>query len=377
MSLTLVVIALCLWHCRQAAASDTMAGSGQVVQDAFGSVDSRSVDRFTLRNKNGMEVQVISYGATITSIKAADKNGKIEDLVLGFDDIDGYLKSNNPYFGATIGRVANRINSGKFKIGDKSYQISLNKGNFTLHGGFKGFDKVIWDSYVNGNKVIFSYVSCDGEEGYPGAVLSQVTYELTDDNELKITMNASSTKPTPVNLCNHSYFNLGGHATGAQSIYDHLAMINADYYTVTDKESIPTGEIASVADTPFDLRKSTPLKTGIPAADKFAGKGGYDHNLCINSDGKDGLQFVARVLHPNSGRQLEVYSNQPGVQFYTGNSISEITGKGGNVYKKHAAFCLETQVYPDAVNHANFPNSILYPGDDYHHEVIYKFTVKT
>ncbi|KAJ8886066.1 hypothetical protein PR048_012272 [Dryococelus australis] len=263
--------------------------------------------------------------------------------------VSGYLKSNNPYFGATIGRVANRINDGKFKLGNKSYQISLNKGNFTLHGGFKGFDKVLWESYVEGDKVIFSYLSCDGEEGFPGDVLTHVTYQLTDANELKLTMESSATKPTPVNLCNHSYFNLGGH--------------------------VSFREIASVATTPFDLRKFTLLKTGIPAADKFAAKGGYDHNLCINSDGKGGLRFVAKVVHPKSGRELEVHSNQPGVQSYTGNSISEISGKGGNTYRKHNAFCLETQVYPDAVNHANFPNSILYPGVQYHHEAIYKFSV--
>ncbi|XP_063235685.1 galactose mutarotase-like isoform X1 [Bacillus rossius redtenbacheri] len=370
-TLALLLVGACL-----ARGTETAPRSKGISRDAFGSAGSQAVDRYTLRNGRGAEVQVMSYGATVTSVKLPDRSGGVDDVVLGFDDLDGYLKADNPYFGAVVGRVANRIKNGRFKIGNETYQISLNDGNNTLHGGLKGFDKKVWSSCVEDDKVVFSYLSSDGEEGFPGAVLASVTYQLTDSNELKVTWKATSTKPTPINLTNHSYFNLCGHANGSQCIYEHLVKINADYYTVTDHENIPTGEIASVTSTPFDLRNYTLLKTGILSVSKFDDKDGYDHNLCIKPDGGDDLRFVAKVVHPGSGRALELRSNQPGVQFYTGNSIGEITGKGGSVYRKHGAFCLEPQDYPDAVNHANFPNSIVLPGNEYIHRTVYRFSVE-
>ncbi|XP_063235687.1 galactose mutarotase-like isoform X2 [Bacillus rossius redtenbacheri] len=240
-TLALLLVGACL-----ARGTETAPRSKGISRDAFGSAGSQAVDRYTLRNGRGAEVQVMSYGATVTSVKLPDRSGGVDDVVLGFDDLDGYLKADNPYFGAVVGRVANRIKNGRFKIGNETYQISLNDGNNTLHGGLKGFDKKVWSSCVEDDKVVFSYLSSDGEEGFPGAVLASVTYQLTDSNELKVTWKATSTKPTPINLTNHSYFNLCGHANGSQCIYEHLVKINADYYTVTDHENIPTESFIQV-----------------------------------------------------------------------------------------------------------------------------------
>ncbi|KAB0799645.1 hypothetical protein PPYR_07525 [Photinus pyralis] len=360
-------------------------------EDEFGlftdktSGKSTPVRRFTWRNKNRVTVQVITYGATITSIKVPDKNGAIDDIVMGFDDMKGYLNPLNPYFGATVGRVANRIGNATIRIDGVQYRVTANLGNHTLHGGLRGFDKVNWDYYVNGTKVIMSYTSPDGEEGFPGDVLVNITFHLNDQNEFLVNFKATSTKPTYVNLTNHSYFNLAGHEMGATEVYRHLITINANETTEVDENSIPSGRLLSVVDTPLDLQIPKVLGDVIHTIPNYDG---YDHNFCINKGTDQGIAFIARALHPPSGRVLEVYSNQPGVQFYTSNSIpgdpkddkgdqsKRLIGKGECVYHKHGAFCFETQNWPDAINHKNFPKASLYPGETYDHTCIYKFWIK-
>ncbi|CAB3368814.1 Hypothetical predicted protein [Cloeon dipterum] len=333
------------------------------------------VKRFTLKNSNNVSVQIITYGATITTINIPDKNGTLADVNLGFDDMNGYLLSTNPYFGAVVGRVANRIKGARFSIKGQQHNVAANRGENHLHGGIKGFDKKIWAANVEGSKVTFSYLSKDGEEGYPGDLLVNATYSLSEDNELVLEMKATCTKPTPVNLTNHAYFNLAGHNEGAKEIYEHELMLSADSYTPA-VDAIPTGEIVPVKGTPFDLQTPKLLKNAIPETPE----NGYDNNFCViqkNSD--NGLNLVGRALHPKSGRVMEVFTNQPGVQLYTANFVPQddsLPGKGGCFYKKHGAFCLETQNYPNAVNQANFPNSVLLPGHAYIHTALYKFSVQ-
>ncbi|XP_012270680.1 aldose 1-epimerase isoform X2 [Orussus abietinus] len=344
----------------------------------WGSVESEVVKKYTLTNSIGQEVTVISYGATITTIRTPDKNGQTTDVVLGFDNIEGYLAKNNPYFGATIGRVANRIANAQFILDGVEYNLSKNVGNDSLHGGIKGWNARVWNSTIESNNVIMTLLSDDGEEGYPGTVIASAKFCLTEEGQLIIEMKAFTTKATPINLTNHSYFNLAGHDTNSKELYNHVFKINADRWTVTDSESIPTGEIRSVENSVFDLRHPTVLGKIISSVPGV----GYDYNFCLLEDSEATKErFVAKVLHPASGRYLEVFSDQPGVQFYTSNYFpttidSAIIGKEGKKYLKHGAFCLETQNYPDAVNHANFPNSILRPGKIYSHTVIYKFGVE-
>ncbi|XP_046613364.1 galactose mutarotase-like isoform X1 [Neodiprion virginianus] len=346
-----------------------------VTRQPWGTVQGEKVEIFTLKNGHGFEVDVISYGATIQSIRTPDKHGNIDDVVLGFDNIEGYLGSDNPYFGATVGRVANRIGKAKFNVDGVMYTVAENVPGGSLHGGLKAWDKKIWNATIRDNAVWMTLLSCDGEEGYPGAVIATVKFSVTNDGRLVIKMTAVSTKATPINLTNHSYFNLFGHSGNATELYKHEITINADRWTVTDEGSIPTGEIRSVANSIMDLRVSKQLGDVLPKVPS----GGYDYNFCVpNDDGPKGDRFVARVLHPNTGRYLEVYSDQPGVQLYTSNGFPDektkgIVGKNGQQYFKHGAFCLETQNYPDAVNHENFPNSILRPGQTYKHSVTYKF----
>ncbi|KAK5643297.1 hypothetical protein RI129_007142 [Pyrocoelia pectoralis] len=362
-------------------------------EDEFGfytdktSGKSISVRKFTWRNKNDVTVQVITYGATITSIKVPDKNGAIGDIVLGFKDMKGYLNPLNPYFGATVGRVANRIGNATILIDGVQYNVTANLGQHMLHGGLKGFDKVIWDYYVDGTKLIMSYDSPDGEEGFPGNVLVNVTFQLNDQNEFLINFKATTTKPTFVNLTNHSYFNLAGHETGASELYKHVITINANETTEVDKDSIPSGKLLPVVGTPLDLQIPKILGDVIHTIPNYDG---YDHNFCINKGTNQDIAFIARAMHPQSGRVLEVYSNQPGVQFYTSNSIpdnptnykgdisklNQLKGKDDCFYYKHGAFCFETHNWPDAINHRNFPKATLYPGETYDHTCIYKFWIK-
>ncbi|XP_015115177.1 aldose 1-epimerase isoform X2 [Diachasma alloeum] len=352
--------------------------ASEITMKSWGTVDGKEVKMFTLKNQNHQEVDILNYGATIRAVRTPDKKGKVADVVLGFDNIEGYLKADNPYFGATVGRVANRIGKGRFLLDGVEINVSKNIPPNTLHGGFKGWNSKIWESTIRGDELVMTLLSEDGDEGFPGAVIATTVFKLDNNGTLSIVMKACVTKATPINLTNHSYFNLAGHATNASELYKHSIMLNADRWTVTDADSIPTGEIRTVANSIMDLQTRKILGDVI---NKVPG-GGYDYNFClVNGEKNRDSKLVAKVDHPASGRTLEVHTNQPGVQFYTANFLPEanasgISGKEGKSYFKHGAFCLETQNYPDAVNHANFPNSIVRPGDLYYHTVEYKFGVQ-
>jgi aldose 1-epimerase len=334
--------------------------------------DGRSVYLYVLTNTRGMVVKVMTYGAIVTELHAADRSGRFGDIVLGFEDLAGYLRR-NPYFGAVIGRVANRVARGKFKLDGVEYNLATNDGLNHLHGGLKGFDKVLWQAEPaqtsNGSGVKFSYLSHDGEEGYPGNLSVAVTYVLTEDNELRIEYVASSDKVTPVNLTNHSYFNLAGAENG--NILQHELSLAADHFTPVDDELIPTGEIRQVKDTPLDFRKSRSIGARITEL-----PGGYDHNFVLNQSGK-GLTSAAHVYEPTTGRSMEILTTEPGIQFYSGNFLDgSLKGKKGVMYGKHQAFCLETQHFPDSVNHPNFPTTVLRPGETYTQTTIHRFSTK-
>eukprot|EP00918_Siedleckia_nematoides_P031572 GHVU01068344.1.p1 GENE.GHVU01068344.1~~GHVU01068344.1.p1 ORF type:complete len:431 (-),score=46.01 GHVU01068344.1:159-1451(-) len=338
-------------------------------EDVFGKTsDGQTIKRFTMKNKNQMEVEVITYGGAIRSIKVPDKHGNIADVALACDNMAEYESPSNMNFGGLIGRHANRIHNGQFEIGGKSYQLPTNDGSNHLHGGPRGWDKHVWDGKKEGDDVVMSRTSPDGEQGYPGTVKVKVTFTLTDDNTLALNFTADVTgSPTPINLCTHPYFNLAGQGSGA--VFDHRFTINADSYTPTDADLIPTGEIKDVTSTVFDLREPTRLGDVIK---NVTVKGdGYDSNFCVR--GPTGKRFAARISEPTTGRVLEVYSNQPGVQLYTGNFLDQTPGKGGKLYPKYGGFCVETQNYPDSVNQPNFPDSVLRPGSTYIHTAWYKF----
>jgi aldose 1-epimerase len=347
-----------------------------VTSQRFGTMpDGTAVDAYTLKNAGGMEVKAIQYGAIVTSLKVPDRSGNIADVVLGFENLDGYLKG-HPYFGAIVGRYGNRIGKGQFNVDDKTYSLAKNNGPNHLHGGIKGFDKALWTTAVvpGQNAVTFTRTSPDGEEGYPGNLSTTVTYTLTDRNELIVDYHATTDKATPVNLTHHSYFNLAGDVAG--DILGHDVTINADRYTPVDDTLIPTGELAGVEGTPFDFRKPTAIGARINAdhPQLKAGKG-YDHNWVLNRSGA-GLQLAARVVEPKTGRTLEVSTQEPGLQFYTGNFLDgSLTGKGGRVYAHRTGFCLETQHYPDSPNKPNFPSTILRPGQEYKTRTVFTFGV--
>jgi aldose 1-epimerase len=318
----------------------------------------------------------MTLGAAITELWVPDKDGKLADVTLGYDSVKGYESENNPYFGCVVGRVCNRIAKGKFTLDGEEYKLATNNGKNHLHGGKVGFDKKVWKaSVVDKAKVPaavnFFYTSPDGEEGYPGTLKVGVIYELNDKNELHIHYTATTDKATPVNLTNHAYFNLAGHDAG--DVLDHELTVKASKYTPTDDEYIPTGKIEPVEDTVFDFTKATKIGARIK---KIKGTpGGYDLNYVLDSDGK--LKLAAIVHEPKSGRVMEVLTTEPGIQFYTGNFLDgKVKGKGGAVYKKHDAFCLETQHYPDSVNHKNFPSTILTPGKTYKSTTVYRFSAK-
>ncbi|XP_039748310.1 galactose mutarotase-like [Pararge aegeria] len=345
--------------------------------EQFGSFKGEVVKKFTWGTDSGFSVSVISYGAIVQSIKVPDKSGILSDVVLGFDDLDSYVSRNDPHLGSTVGRCANRIGGASFQIDGFTYQLAKNIGKDHLHGGIIGFDKVNWNYTVNGNKVILSYLSKDCEEGYPGDLVTSVIYDVKDDDTLYVEFIATTTKKTVVNLTNHSYFNLAGHGTGAEEVYNHVISINADKITETTPESIPTGRFIKVGGTAYDLR--VPARLG-DAMNRQADSELYDDNFCVTSYEEKALNFVSRVTHPPSGRYLELYSDQPGVQLYTSNflpSPSEpaLIGKQGVGYRRHGAFCLETQNYPDAIHHPGFPSAILQPGDVNRHRVNYRFGV--
>lgn len=360
----------------------------QIEKKIFGKLDDgNEVEQYTLRNKNGMTVELLNYGATIRSILVPDKSGKLTDVALGFDDMDWYLGKHgrNPYFGAVVGRVANRIADAKFNLDGTTYKLAKNNGENSLHGGIKGFDKFLWNVTTNetSNSICFAHLSKDGDEGYPGDVLVNVLYHLSDDNSLDLTFTALASKPTPINMANHVYFNLGGHDGGEETMKDHVVQINADHYIPVNNDTlIPIGEIRSVDETQFDLRSPLKLEKFISPEGPLAGgdQHGFDHTFCIStSSEKDEVRLACRIQDEKSGRILECYTNQIGLQFYTGNFLPQdgsLKGKGESVYKVHSGFCLETQKYPDSINQQNFPDdSVLRPGQIYNHQVSYKFIV--
>ncbi len=340
-----------------------------VARTAFGqTTNGEHVDEYILENADGMKVKIINYGAAIVSIETTDVHGHMADVVLGFDDMCGYESTGNPYFGACCGRFANRLAGGRFSIDGTEYSMAINNGPNGLHGGIMGFDKKIWTAKIVGDSSVkMSLVSPDGEEGYPGTLHVDLVYMLTDDNELKLEYTATTDKKTIVNLTNHSYFNLAG----SGSIHGHLIRINADQWTVVDEHSTPTGELCDVAGTEMDLRDPTPIGRNI---DQVQGLG-YDHNYCINQPAPGELTLAASVFEPHSGRTMECWTTEPGVQFYTGNYMQHIQGKSGAIYDKQEGFCLETQHYPDSPNHPDFPSTVLAPGETYSQTTIYKFGV--
>jgi aldose 1-epimerase len=365
---------------RSAAAGPAAAGDGQrragVEKRDFGKTDDgTAVDLYVLTNAKGMTARVMTYGAILTELHVPDRDGKLDDIVLGFDDLRGYL-AGHPYFGATVGRVANRIARGRFTLDVKEYRLAINNGPNALHGGRKGFDKVVWQAEplpsADGIGVRLRYRSPDGEEGYPGNLSVVVTYTLTEDNAVRIDYAATTDHATPVNLTNHSYFNLAGPRAG--DILGHELMLTADRYTPTDETLIPTGAIESVHGTPLDFL--TPATIG-SRLDQLKGEPkGYDHNFVLKGDGKTPT-LAARVHEPKTGRVLEMLTTEPGVQMYTSNFLDgTLKGKGGVVYRKHGAFCLEAQHFPDSVNHPAFPSTILTPGKTYTQTTIYRFSAR-
>jgi aldose 1-epimerase len=343
----------------------------QVRHSRFGSLpDNTAADLYTLANANGLVAKVTNYGTIITELHVPDRDGKFVDVVLGFDNLGQYLKE-HPYLGCTVGRVANRTAKGRFALDGKTYSLAVNNGPNHLHGGFKGFHKVLWQAEPRpGAAVEFTYTSPDGEEGYPGTLAVAVTMTLTDANELRLDYRAITDKPTPVNLTNHSYFNLAGEGV----VLNHELMIAADRYTPSDSTSIPTGEIKSVEGTPMDFTR--PRIVGSRFAQLHNDPVGYDTNYVLNGGGK-ALAFAGRVYEPNSGRVMEVQTTQPGVQLYTANYFDgSLTGNRGAVYQQHAALCLETQHFPDSVNQPAFPSIILRPGQTYRQTTIYKFSTQ-
>jgi len=349
--------------------------SAHVVKAAFGKLpDGAEIESYILYNTQGASAKVITYGATLTELSVPDRHGKMGDVVLGFDDLQGYL-GQHPYFGGTIGRYGNRIAKGKFTLDGKEYQLAINNGPNSLHGGQIGFNRRVWKAEElkdkEGASVRFSYLSKDGEENYPGNLKVSVTYTLTNTNQLKLQYSADTDKDTILNLTNHSYFNLSGADTG--TILKYVLYINADKYTPVDSTLIPTGKIESVVGTPLDFLKPTEIGARIGELKEI---GGYDHNYVLN--GKAGtLREAAKVIDPESGREMEVLTTQPGVQFYSSIGLNgSIKGKGGVAYEKYGAICLETQHYPDSPNHPNFPSAVLKAGAHFHSETIYKFSAK-
>ena len=323
------------------------------------------VDLFRLENQRGTVVEIINYGATIKSILTHDREGTLSDIVLGFDTILGYESSENPYFGATCGRYANRLKNGSFILDGMTYQLAKNDGENALHGGIRGFDKQVWEARVHADSLTLKHRSPDGDEGYPGTLLVEVTFQLTEKNDLRIDYQAETDQPTIINLTNHSYFNLAGGGT----IRNHHIQIHADHYTVVDETAIPTGELRAVEGTEMDLRYSTAIGTYI---DQVQGLG-YDHNYCLNNT-NGSLVIAAEVVEPVSGRTLTCLTTEPGIQFYSGNFLDGFKGKSGHTYHKQNGFCLETQHFPDSPNQPAFPSTRLDPKETYTQTCIYRFS---
>ena len=351
------------------ATPDSMKAS--ITEKPFGNYYNAPVTEYTLTNSSGMRAGILNYGGTITKLITPDKKGKMGDVVLGFENFSGYMQKNEPYLGALVGRYANRIGNAKFTLDGKTYKLAPNNFGNSLHGGNVGFDKVIWNvEKIGDSSLKLTYQSKDGEEGYPGNLNVQVMYTLGSDNSLKIDYTATTDKATPVNLTNHSYFNLS--AGKDSTILDHVLQLNADKYTPVNDQLIPTGQIADVKRTPLDFTSAKAIGKDIGNV-----KGGFDHNWILNRKGDDPEQ-AATVYDPGSGRFMEVFTTQPGIQFYSGNFLNgalQLT-KGGQIYIPHAGLCLETQHYPDSPNEPSFPSTILKPGETYRQTTVYKFSVK-
>ena len=330
---------------------------------------------YTIKNSKGMIVEISTYGGTIVSTKVPDKDGKFRDIMLGYDTLDGYLKGTK-FYGALIGRFGNRIQYGKFTLNGKEYQLAQNDGENHLHGGPKGFDKVVWTAKIiedKANNLELSYFSPDGEEGYPGNLTVKVNYVLTEDNSLEINYSATTDADTILNLTNHAYFNLSGHSSG--DVLKQKLMINADKFTVNDKYSIPTGKIKEVSDTPMDFRALTPIGTNIESDfEQIVFGKGFDHNWVLNTNGSDSIK-AAQAISEDTGIVMDVYTTTPGVQFYSGNFIDGAeTGKENTIYQMRNGFCLETQFFPNSINCSNFASPILKAGEEYKHKTVYKFS---
>jgi aldose 1-epimerase len=349
-------------------------------KEMFGTTsDGIPVYVYTLQNVHKMQARVTNYGGILVSLLVPDKTGQLDDVVLGYDSLATYEKNNNPYFGALIGRYGNRIGKGKFTLNGKEYTLALNNGPNHLHGGLKGFDKVVWTVSEKESSpersIVLTYLSKDGEEGYPGNLSVKVVYTLTDNDELKIEYSATTDKPTVLNLTHHSYFNLEG--AGRGSILAHELMIDADTFAPVDSTLIPTGELRPVRGTPFDFRKATTIGARISGDNEQLRYGkGYDHNFVLNRKGK-GLGLAARVYESTTGRAMDVLTTEPGVQFYSGNFLDgKNIGKGGISYDHRYGFCLETQHFPDSPNKPKFPTTVLKPGEKFSSTTVYKFYVK-
>jgi aldose 1-epimerase len=382
-----LALAACAFAQQPAAAPPVQPAppAAEITKKDWGTVDGKPVHLWTLRNGRGMEAEISDYGTIIVSLKAPDAEGKFDDVVLGRPSAADYV-ARTQYFGCTAGRCANRIAKGRFSIDGKEYTLATNNGANHLHGGVKGFDKVVWKGEAKmtdaGPSITFTYRSPDGEEGYPGNVDATVVYTLTNTNELKVDMSAITDKPTVVNLAHHTYWNLAGHGSG--DILGHLLMLPAKRYTPVDATLITTGEIAPVSGTPLDFTVMKPIGKDFAAMPATKDDpGGYDHNFVLDkSPNQNGLWLSAILMEPKSGRIMEVWSNQPGIQFYTGNFLDGIPGKNGAVYQKNGALCLETQAFPDSINKQGpdgkmkdgWPNVVLRPGETYGHSMMHRFS---
>lgn len=372
-SIALGTIALAL--APLASPSRCLAEEG-ISKEPFGvTAEGVEVDLYTLTNANGMIAKITNYGGTVVSLMTPDRDGKLGDVLLGFDTLDEYI-ADSPYFGCLIGRCGNRIAKGRFTLDGKQYTLAVNNDVNHLHGGDVGFDKRVWQARgLLGNRgpgLTLSYTSADGEEGYPGELSVKVTYVLTNDNALAIHYEATTDAPTPCNLTNHCYFNLADQG----DVLGHELMLNADRFTPIDKTLIPTGELCSVEGTPFDFTKLTAIGQRIDEENEQLEFGlGYDHNWVLNSSDRD-MTLAARVYEPNSGRVMQIFTTEPGIQFYSGNVLDSGVGKDGKAYERHYGFCLETQHYPDSPNHPEFPTTILQPGQKYSTTSVYKFSTR-
>jgi aldose 1-epimerase len=373
--LAVVPFALCLSVLFATATAPAEEASSAVKRESFGkTADGEEVDIFTLTNSHGLRARVMTWGASLVEMQVPDRNGRLADVTLGFDKLDGYLGT-HPYFGMTAGRYANRIAKGKFTLDGKEYTLATNNGANHLHGGLKGFDKKNWKAKVlpKANAVRFSTTSPDGEEGYPGALNVAVTYTLADNNELRIDYEATTDKPTVLNLTNHAYWNLAG--AGEGDILGHELTLHASKFTAVDEGSIPTGKLEAVADGPMDFTKAKPIARDFA---KMTGEpGGYDHNFVLDQSEAGRLKPAAELYEPKSGRVLKISTTQPGIQFYTGNYLDgTLTGKEGKVYRKNFGLCLETQHFPDSPNEPSFPSTALRPGETFRTTTVQEFAVK-